>query len=315
MNSKKAINFLKNVNGKIGIFFHNDCDGCCSAAIVLAFLKQNKKNAELFAGDIDEENFKEFAKERVDTAIFLDFAVDQYPKFLEPFKNKNVLVIDHHPIQNDLNKFGFLYINPRFDNPSIYKSAAEACFEICKPNDFEWVMRVGGTGDRSLKGTEQEEEVAEKIDAVKAVKKEKGIIALARFLTTCKKIEDFLYIEEYQKMKELCDKEIEKQVKKFQVSGMEDINFFQIKSPYSITSAVAKRLFDMYPDKIIIAYSESKGFYKFSGRGKAKDIGSVFRKAAQGLGTGGGHAVAAGAKIPVQRFGEFRRRVISFVQK
>ncbi len=314
---KKAIDFLKDAEGKIGIFFHNDCDGCCSAAIVLAFLKQNKNNAELFAGDIDEENFKEFAKERVDTAIFSDFAVDQYPEFLKPFKNKNVLVIDHHPIQNDLNKLGFLYINPRFDNPSIYKSAAEVCFEICKKaglNGFEWVMRVGGTGDRSLNGTEQEEEAAEIIDAVKAVKKEKGIIALVRFLTTCKKIEDFLYIEEYQKMKELCDKEIEKQVKKFQVSGVEDINFFQIKSPYSVTSAVAKKLFDLYPDKIIIGYSESKGFYKFSGRGKANDIGSIFRKAAEGLGTGGGHAVAAGAKIPASKFGEFRRRILAMIK-
>lgn len=318
MNStEKAIEFLKSAEDKIGIFFHNDADGCCSAAIVLAFLKQNRKNASLFCGDIDEEDLKEFSKtikERIDTAIFLDFAVDQYPEFLEPFKNKKVLIIDHHPIQNDLNKFGFLYINPRFENPSVYKSTTEVCFEICKKAGllgYEWLMRIGAVGDYSIKGSEQEKEAAEIIDAVKAVKKDKGLIALARFLTTCEKLEDFLYIDEYQKMKELCEKEIEKQVKKFEVYSPEI--FFEIKSPYGMTSQVAKRLFDLFPDKTIITYSKSKGFYKFSGRSKRIDIGSVFRKASEGLGTGGGHAAAAGSKIPVSRFGEFRRKVLKMI--
>lgn len=318
MNEKKAAEFLKNVSGKTGIFFHNDCDGCCSAAIILAFLKQNKKNAELFSGDIDEDDFREFAKQNVDTAIFVDFAVDQYPEFLKPFLGKKVLVIDHHPIQNDLNKQGFLYVNPRFENPSIYKSDAEVCFEICRSVglvNYEWLMRIGAEADRSIKGSEQEKEGAELIDAVKAVKRTEVLVALSRFLTTCKRIEDFLYIDEYQKMREICSKEIEKQVKKFQISMMDNINFFEIKSPYSLTSQVAKRLFDLFPDKVIIAYSESKGYFKFSGRGKANDIGAVFRKAVEGIGTGGGHAVAAGAKIPVAKFGEFRRRVISSLQQ
>lgn len=310
-----ASRFLKNAKEKIGIFFHNDCDGCCSAAIVLSFLKQNKKNAFLFTGDIDEGDFREFSKEEIDTAIFLDFALDQSPEFLDPFKNKRVLIIDHHPIQNDLNKLGFLYINPRFENPSVYKSTSETCFEICKEaglKGFEWVMRIGAVGDYTLKGTEQEREAAEIIDAVKAVKKEKGMISLARFLTTCKNLEDFLYLEEYQKIKEVFEEEVEKQVKRFEVFGMQ--NFFEVKSAYSITSAVAKRLFDLFPEKTIVVYSKSRGFYKISGRSKRIDMGSVFREASKGIGRGGGHPQAAGAKIPAEHFGKFRRRVIELCQ-
>ena len=63
----KAETFLKNISGKVAIFLHNDSDGCCSAAMMLKYVKE----ADLFSGDVNEGVFKDFAK-NYDTIIFLD---------------------------------------------------------------------------------------------------------------------------------------------------------------------------------------------------------------------------------------------------
>ena len=47
----KAEEFLKNISGRIAIFFHNDSDGVCSAAMMLKFVKE----ADLYSGDINND--------------------------------------------------------------------------------------------------------------------------------------------------------------------------------------------------------------------------------------------------------------------
>lgn len=315
---KRATEFLENISGRVGLFFHEDCDGVCSAAIILSLLKRKNIKPSLFCGNNDEETFKRFGKKNVDAAIFLDFPVDSYIEFLKHFKNKKVLIIDHHPICSDLNKYGFVHINPRFEK-QVYKSASEVCYELFCNNDrlsgCLWLARLGGIGDKSLVGTKEEAAAVEAINAVDAIEKERGLVKLARFLSNCK-LEDFLYSEKYQRLKRLFEKEMEKQIEKFlSAAESDDVIFFNVKSRYRINSLVANALFDLYPDKTIITFKRFGSRYKVSGRSSKIDIGSAFKKASFGIGRGGGHERAGGADVKIKDFGKFRKRIIEMIDK
>ena len=101
--SNRAVSFLQQIEGKICIFHDDDADGVCGAAVVLAFLDQQGKSAENFCGDIDEKNFKKYSKENFDIAIFIDYPLADYPQFLDFFKGKKILILDHHMPTNEIN--------------------------------------------------------------------------------------------------------------------------------------------------------------------------------------------------------------------
>jgi single-stranded DNA-specific DHH superfamily exonuclease len=307
---KKVLEFLENTVGKIGIFFHCDADGVCSATLISKYFLQKGKIFELACGEIDKKVFESFARKAVDTAIFLDLAVDQNPSWLKKFKANNMLVIDHHPIHCDLNTLGIVHYNPRFEDPKIYRSASSICYEICKKlgiKNVRWVARVGACGDREILGTKKEREAVELIDAVKAIKGDKHLVKTVKILLECKTIDDFLGNRDLQKLREKLEKEVGKWVRNF--SCRENICFYEIESKYSINSLIANKLFDKYPDKTIIVYSCKNGVYKFSGRSKKFDIGKVFEEAAKNIGKGGGHPVAAGAVINSKYVNTFIQRL------
>lgn len=309
---EKAVEFLKNIEGEVNVYHHNDCDGICSAAIFLAYLKERGIKPKLNCVDINEESFKILKKEKTETAIFLDLPVDEFIERIEGFEAERILVVDHHKITEDLNKKGIAHINPRFEEPDAYISASQISYQICKVKSLEWLARIGAVGDRALEGAEDEREAADMIDAIACLKKNKELASLAKLLSGCKKIEDFLYIEKYRKLKEAYENEIKKQISLFEIYGVSDINWFEVKSGFPVTSSLATRLFDIFPKKTIITYTKSKGVYNLSGRSKKYDLGSIFKKASEGLGTGGGHPQAAGAEV--KNFHEFKRRVIKMME-
>ncbi|MDD5417158.1 MAG: DHH family phosphoesterase [Candidatus Aenigmarchaeota archaeon] len=304
----KAEEFLKKTHGKTAIFFHNDADGVCSAAIVLKYVKE----ADLFSGDVNEEIFENLGAD-YERIIFVDYAVDQFIDYFQKLKGRKVIVIDHHPIANDLNKLGFVHINPRFEKPKEYISCSQVVYEICNNlgvKDTEWIMRIGATGDAAIKGTKKEKDAAKIIEAFKAFKKAKRLPEIVRFMLTCDNIDDFIY-SEYLDYKEKLDKEVENEVIRFEMQGVKDINFYDVKSKYGILAVVSNTLFEKYPNKIIILYKEKDGWYKFSGRSAKHDIGSVFKKASEGIGYGGGHPKAGGAYI--NNFELFKKRVLELL--
>ncbi len=310
--SQAATKFLKKLSGKVAVFFDNDTDGICGAAIFAALLKQKNINLILKTGELEKEVFDGFAKIDANHYIFVDFAVDQYPNFLDGFKGRSVLLVDHHPIITDLNKLGFLHVNPRFKNPKIYRCSAHTAFDLCKAaglKNFEWLSTLGQIGDRESSGTDEEKEAAGMIEAVCATKKDSDLVKLANFLSNCKNMDEFLYMEKYRKLKEQLEKELEKQLALFEVSTYGEIIFFEVKSRFSITSILASRLLDLYPNKTIITYSKKRDGWGASGRSKKFDMGTAFRKASEGIGKGGGHTVASGARV--SDIEQFKSRLLS----
>ncbi len=316
MKYDKAVDFLRKIEGNVGIFFHDDADGACSAALINALLKQRGVKTTLATGPIDKDSFKAFKFIKVDYVGFTDLAVDQYPQWLEPFDKEKTIIIDHHPIHNDLNEVGFLYINSRLTEPEKYISASQICSEICKKAGLEgkeWIGRLGGVGDRALKGNADEEQGANIIGANKAARGPDSLIKIAKFLTTANSLDDLLYKTEYIKPLALIDAELERQIKNFEKNEIQDINFFEFRGNYSILSILSSALFDKYPDKTIIIYRINDGYVKISGRSPDHDLGTFITKAVEDIGDGGGHPKPAGAKIKEKDFKLFKKRILELI--
>jgi single-stranded DNA-specific DHH superfamily exonuclease len=311
---EEAVRFLKEISGDAEVIFHSDCDGCCSGAIVLAYLKQKDVKFVPLAGDIEESTFE--AKGRAGSTIIVDLAIDSYPEWISHLKKGRVLIMDHHMIKNDLNKSGFIHVNPRFDDPNLYTSASMVTYGVCTKaglKGFEWLAKVGAVGDRALKGSEKEKEAAFMIDSVKAVRKEKGLVSLAKYLSTCKTLEEFLENDKYIRLKEILENEVEKQITLFELTCSGEINFFELRSRYSMLAIVSSRLLDMYPKKTIIIYSQKGDIYKVSTRSNTYNMAELVGKAAKGIGRAGGHPAAAGGTV--SDFGLFRARLEKLMKK
>jgi len=300
MHAKEAVNFLKNIKGKVAIFFDGDADGTCSAAIILAYLRGKNVKVEARTGERDIVTFGRFAAVEADHYIFLDYAgLDEAPERLSGFKGKSVLIVDHHPINRDLNKEGYIFINPRFTDPNLYYCTTHLVYDLTKTaglKGFEWLMHIGAIGDHEIEGTEDEREGTELVYAVQATKKD-DLEKLARFLSQCKKLDDFLYKDKYISLKETVQKEITKQISLFEISSSGDPVFFELKSGLSITGILSTKLSDLYPKKSVIIYSKKRDGWGVSGRSLKFDMGKAFKEAAKELGGGGGHKEAAGAFV------------------
>ncbi len=313
----RIIEMLKNIYGKVGIIFHCDADGACSAAQILKYLRSKGIATRLASGELEKTTFMKI-KEHTELCLILDIPVDQHSSYLNFVKSEVIAIIDHHPPFKNLNEIGTVHINPRFYNFEKYVSASEVVYGICKKlgvKDILWIKRIGAVGDRSIKGTKKEILAAEYIDAVKSVKGDNALKEAVEKLSKCKNIEEFLKIKEYAKLAEKVNEEVRTWVEKAgKRSGSKDIIILEVESPYSITSRVANEIFDKYPKSTVIVYSFKDGFFKISGRSRNYDIGRIFFKSSQGIGRGGGHSVAAGARIEGDKINIFIQRLKKFLK-
>ncbi len=304
---------LGNIYEDVGVVFHCDADGVCSAAQILKFLKRKGIEVFLASGELEEKTFQKVPG-RYKFVIILDLPVDYHVSWLRRFSSG--IVIDHHIPKKDLNSYGFFHYNPRFEEPEKYISTSEICYEICKKlgvRNIKWISRIGAVGDRSLRGGDKEEKAVEYINAAKIIKGEDFLPKIVEILASCKNIDDFLSKKEFETMSRKVRKEIEKWIRNFVPD--KEICFYEIDTPYSIISIVANELFDRYTDKTIIVYGFKDGVFKISGRSKKYNLGEAFHKAAKGLGKGGGHPVAAGARIEGNKIDVFIARLKRFLRK
>lgn len=312
---KPATKFLKHAEGSVGILFHKDGDGVCSAAQIIAYLKTKNIKPELFCGEYEESDVKPFVETELEHYIILDMSSDEILKWILPLEGKNVLIIDHH-ISKSLEKMGFVHLNPRFEDPNIYISTSEIVGQVLKRMGFkgkEWVARLGGVCDRSLEGNEEEIKASEIIDSVKAIQKERGMLKLAKFLADAKKLDDLIFEEKFQKSHKELWNEVERQIIKYELQAHGNVTFFEIRGNFSITSILVNKLFELYPNRTIIVYRETAHGYKISGRSNKYDLNNAFSKASEGIGVGGGHSHAAGAKV--SDFTKFRKRLLKIFRE
>ncbi len=305
---------IETTETNIGIIFHCDADGVSSASqLYRCFLN---KNVDLATGELEERTVQKL-KGEYDTVFIVDLPIDHYSSWLKNLNTRKIVVIDHHPPKKDLEEEGIIHVNPRLDIPDVYVSASQIVYEILKDTvkNIEWIMRIGAVGDRAIEGSEKEMRAVEYIDAVKAIKGEDELVNVVRRLVECRNLDEFLDIKEYKNLAEEVNKEIKKWVEKFEKEEQEkDVIIFEIDTKYSIISRVANELFDRYPEKTIIVYSYKNGIFKISGRSRKIDIGKLFKEITKGIGKGGGHPVAAGARVEADKIDIFLKRLKSKVR-
>lgn len=314
MNEKAAAEFLKNAKGKVGILFHDDGDGICSAALLLAFFRKRGVETAIMPGKMEEDFYTAFANQAFDYYIIADMAADQYPELLAPLKGKRTLLVDHHPVHNDLNKVGIIHFNPRFERPGVYISASHCIYDLIGgPKESEWLMRLGAVCDKEMDGNDEEFEASRTLTAFIGVKKMPAYAKIAMFLSKCTKIDEFLYNETYQKIRKTFEKEIEKQIAQYELEASGNITFFEVKSRYNMTGILANRLFDLYPKRTIFIYRKKAGnMWSISGRSHNYNLGKIMAQAAEGPGWAGGHPVAAGAYV--KDFNLFKKRLLELLK-
>ena len=310
----KVIKFLRNLKeeDKIEIITHKDCDGICSASMLKLFLEMRGISPyKIKVKDISLENLT-LEGEKV---IFLDLTLEVLIPIIRKARNREILVIDHHPFTKVPK--GIIFYNPRERNPHAYIPASYLVYRIGKKVEkrierYRWIAGIGVIGDKGEANNEKCREfvegfkekkllyyLAEVISAIEIVYGEKGCLECIEKLSESESPKEAL-----MKLGNLAHakQELENILRKIEKRKKEigKVMVVDASSEYGITSLAASRLAEKYRDRIIIAYSKKEdGRIRISGRSNGMvNIGEIFQEVAEEMkARGGGHEQAAGAEV------------------
>jgi len=147
--------FVKKIQpeDRVLLVHHNDVDGYCSAAIILAALGHIKtKNVETSVAEVDSLNdvLSKIRPGSFDKIIVVDIDA---PALKNKFERTGaeILIIDHHMIRADLNSERITYINPRSVDEEIYQPASYVSYKLLSSfmriPGKEWLAALGTVGD------------------------------------------------------------------------------------------------------------------------------------------------------------------------
>jgi len=159
---EKAADFIKKCNEKTAIIYDVDGDSIGSAVIIAKTIERLFNyipetfiiSHDLFA--VDRGIYKEINDERISNVIIVDISVDEEPSYiLKMAKKSKVLILDHHQIRKDLNKFeNILHVNPFFWNSKVEpvkycvsKLSYDVCSTITDIEDLAWLAALGIIND------------------------------------------------------------------------------------------------------------------------------------------------------------------------
>ena len=147
---EKARSFVLDIeNGeKLFLFSHNDTDGITSALIFKKCLERLGKGISKFFTLKIEDSERLFSElMNCKKAIVLDLPFDKYKKrFLS--SKKEILFVDHHTVNEDVNSEKIIYMNPRLEKPETYQPVAYLSYKIFSHLvDVKkiWLVAVMGT--------------------------------------------------------------------------------------------------------------------------------------------------------------------------
>lgn len=309
---EKAIFFIENLgkDESIVLIYHDDCDGVCSAALMISTLKAFGKKLEraIPLGIEKIGKLNEIIKD-FDKVILLDLPIASLEKKLHDVK-KPILIIDHHPYKN-MKYNNVFFINPLIEDPNVYKPTSYLIYKIFskKLKKRKWIACVGTVGDFGIKdcGDLVKIKDGEKIWESKFGKAANVVNSclslfgpektLERILASnnlndfLRKRDVILAFENFEKEMKRCEDEF-----KTKLESYGKVIISEIKPKYKrVGSALTTKIATNYPDKIIIVFEDAGKFFKVHGRCRNDKIhiGRIFEK----IGIGGGHKNAGGGII------------------
>jgi single-stranded DNA-specific DHH superfamily exonuclease len=330
----KFIDFLK-PEDKIGIVTHIDLDGLASGIFLQKILESRNLKIEFIKFIEYGPNILKGIQGNANVLIFSDWNLDFFPKdFYELRKKAKVLVVDHHPLNENLkDKTGLIKTDSDY-------CSAHCLFDLAREGDYfdtkEWEWLVCGTiildycfmNENNFKFIKSiyPDTNKENIWSSQPGKIGETIAnSLIYFKPDCKKVYDLLlekninYLKKYGK---IISNEFEKWRDKFldEAEYFEDKKlFYYFESPkYSITSAVISAISQQkFPKDTLVFVSnilEKKEFLKVSARNQIGEmkLGKVLKKCIDGFenASAGGHDKASAGSFPKKYLNEFKERLL-----
>lgn len=329
------------------LVYHADADGMCSAALVLRkFQKPQKFDVIPREGPaIDDTFIDELAFDKPKSILSLDLPVDQewkkMKKLKQELKHAEIVVIDHHVPDKNLNPLGILHINPMFAQ-DIYIPTSNLVYGILQKlyggmEEHVWIAAMGIIADygfreckktleackklypRLLEKEPPESRLAEGGELLEAAITVRGVKAANRVLSMLAKAsgyEEFAKSAQLRKWKETVDAEVARLMKDFSKEKEEhkpNLVIYELKTKLNITSTISNALAKKYPNKIIIVAKRQPDFMNISMRHGSAGVSmrNLAKLASKGIGSGGGHPTAAGAAIT--DWEKFRKRVLKLL--
>lgn len=110
---REAGELIKTFQGRIRLISHYDCDGICSAAIMVKALEREGKDFCLsFVEQLTRDEIVELAGEDNGFIIFLDLGSGQLEGIQDGLGGAKIIISDHHQIEGAAASDDILHINP-----------------------------------------------------------------------------------------------------------------------------------------------------------------------------------------------------------
>jgi single-stranded DNA-specific DHH superfamily exonuclease len=332
--------------GRKLVFYHNDPDGISAAALWMKAFSGFEAIAR--EGPVIQSGFiRWIADQDPNVVVFLDLPVDQEAKKLEWLVKQHpdikIIIIDHHIPDKNMAGDGIVHVNNKFIDglQDKYLPTAYLVYEMLvgiwgggdekqakeRLKPLKWIAGAGIIGDYGQKDSKEffkgmksrmrsMERVSDLVSAAVTLKGKKGADRVLKILLRVADDKEFLSRKTLALWKKFVDAEVDKTMESYRKEKEEhkDLNLelFRLRSRLNIVSVISTLLSAKHPKKIIIIYKLSNsGMWKASGRlqNGRLDMGTLFKKAVKGIGTGGGHRQAAGARV--KDWERFKRRFLS----
>lgn len=335
---KRGESFFKNLgpSDKIALIYHRDMDGVCSAALIRLGLKrisdETGTKIEISKNIVTTYKDMEVILKTLNTfnkIIIVDIGFNHHIG-----TDKDVLLIDHHLIETDLNNESFVFINPRFENEEIYQPASYVVYKLLSRfvdlKDVEWVSAIGIISDWGyedckdvldnwVKVKDKDELFGTKIgqigDLLLGASYILGFDEILHVLTSFKSIQELKgekkIVDAYKKY-DLAFKDSKKQFWD-NAETFGNVIFSIIKPEYrGLSSPIINRVSFENPDKVVFLFEEIDEEYKISaryqyaGRQNNVHLGRLMKKCC----SGGGHMPAAGGSVKTGDIEKFKQCVL-----
>ena len=334
------------------ILYHAYCaDGLCSAVIIKKaiekILKIKINNIIAYTSyEITEEIIRYFEEKNIKKAIFTDISLDVYPEMVKKAeKNTELLIIDHHLFNDNLNSEKTTFIHASLIKPEIDSSEYPASklvydlfSEITDIKETNWISVIGLISDMGYKTWKEFchatlKEYKVKIEDNKIFRtrigKAKGTLSTALMFQNVETEKIFKIIEEAENFEDIIKNEY---LKSLQKKASEEINkyielrnksknyngliIYEIKSSIRLSSTLSTILSMEYFNKntlIIITEIPGSDTLIISARDQTRKINlnEFLKEATKNIpnSTAGGHIPAAGAKIKKEHLETFKENI------
>ncbi|MFH1452343.1 MAG: DHHA1 domain-containing protein [archaeon] len=322
-------------------FFDNDVDGLCTFLILRRAIGRGKGIPIKSFPDLKEQYVRKVEELNPDKIFILDKA-EVEDKFINAIEEKNIPIIwiDHHETKTDISLIEktHYYNSLPTAEPTTYIAQ-----KVFNRREDLWLALIGCIGDVYMPEFAKEfqkespELINSNLTAFQALYKSEigkivrilnfglmdsttNVVNLIKYLFKAKNVYDI--IEEnhhtkslhkrYNQLSEFYNKQVEKA--KTNINRDSNHLIFSYAGNTSMSSEIANKLYFEFPEKLIVVAYKRPEKINISIRGK--NALEVTKKAIENIpdSTGGGHAEATGAMIPVDKWDKFKNNVKGIVK-